>query len=121
MKNQKLPKCKSETINEVINAINQHYGFTQFEIQWEISLSQWDLRIREISYNPFIHVTKDNQNIVLVDVVFGIQINITDPNWKQMLFNAIDMELKNNQKIKNEREANGFNNILRAAGLYELI
>lgn len=121
MKNQKLPKCKSETINKVINVINQHYGFTEFEIQWELSLTQWDLWIKEISYNPFIHVVKDSQNIILVDVAFGIQLDITDPNWEQMLFNAIDMELKNNQKIKNEREANGFNAILRAAGFYDLI
>ena len=43
---------------------------------------------------------------------------MSDPNWKQILFDAIDAEQQKNQQIEIEREANGFNDLLRRAGLF---
>ena len=116
---KKLPKCKSETLNTIIKEIYNHYNFTRFEIQWEISLKRWELRIGEITpCYQFLNVYKNEPNVFYIGLCNEQRVDISDPNWKQILFNAIDAEQQNNQQIEMEREANGFNDLLRRTGLF---
>ena len=116
---KKLPKSKSETLNIIIEEIYHHYNFTRFEIQWEISLKRWELRIGEITpCYQFLNVYKDEPNVFYIGLCNDQRVDMTNSNWKQILFDAIDAEQQNNQQIEMEREANGFNDLLRRAGLF---
>ena len=115
----KLSKSKSETLNTIIEEIYHHYNFTRFEIQWEISAKRWELTIGEITpCYEFLHVYKDEPNVFYIGLCDAQRVDMTDPNWKQTLFDAIDAERKSNEQIEMEREANGFNDMLRRAGLF---
>ena len=117
----KLPKCKTETMNKVIDLIYDHYGFTRMELYWEISIKQHYLTVRDIYHNPIIYIYKDTPNLIYVDnYLHTAPIDINKAGWEKKLISKLDAIIKREKQIDQEREKNGFNDALRRAGLYDI-
>ena len=117
----KLPKCKTESMNKVIELIYEHYGFTRMELYWEISLKQHYLTVRDIYYNPIIYIYKDTPNLIYVgNYMQNTPIDMNNPGWEKKLITELDAIRKREKQIDQERENNGFNDALRKAGLYDI-
>ena len=118
----KLPKCKTESMNKVIELIYEHYGFTRMELYWEISLKQHYLTVRDIYYNPIIYIYKDTPNLIYVgNYMQNTPIDMNNPGWEKKLIIELDSIRKREKQIDQERENNGFNDALRKAGLYDIL
>ena len=118
----KLPKCKTESMNKVIELIYEHYGFTRMELYWEISLKQHYLTVRDIYYNPIIYIYKDTPNLIYVgNYMQNTPIDMNNPGWEKKLITELDAIRKREKQIDQERENNGFNDALRKAGLYDIL
>lgn len=118
----KFPKCKNQTINDVMHYIFTQYGYSDFEVSWEISNKSWDLWCKSIDSSlPIISVKKDSPTIIQDTLERKFRIDTITQGWENLLKVELDFLISKNSQIHNIKEANGLNDALRQIGLGHLI
>jgi hypothetical protein len=118
----KFPKCKNQTINDVMQYIFTQYGYSDFEVSWEMGNKSWDLWCKSIdSFLPIISVEKDNPTIIQDPLKRNFSIDTAIQGWESLLKVELDSLISRETQMYNTRELNGFNDALRQMGLGQLI
>mgnify|MGYP006974613159 CR=1 FL=1 len=118
----KFPKCKNQTINDVMQYIFMQYGFTDFKVSWEISNKSWELWCKSIrSFLPTLIVKKDTPTIIQDPTCQKFHIDTSIQGWENLLKTELDNFISQESQIYNAREMNGFNSVLRQMGLGQLV
>lgn len=118
----KFPKCKNQTINDVMKYIFIQYGYSEFKVSWEVSNKSWELWCKSIDSDlPIIIVEKDNPTIIRDPLNRTFRIDTSIQGWENLLKVELDSLISREVLYHNNRELNGFNNVLRQIGLGQLI
>ena len=95
----KFPKCKNETMNEVMKFMHERYGITYFEVRWELSLASWELRAGGImaSYDlPLLIVCRYEPTVIEfydnMDYRYHTKIDTKTADWKDLLSKKLDTQ-----------------------------
>ena len=130
MAQNKLPVCKSPTMTAAMQAIVKYMGYSNFELQWEITTKAWELRVKEIDCNPMIFVYKDNPDIINVTLLAyagrpqfngPTAIDVTQSGWEKLLCSVLNYNYNNAVWKYNEHEKMGFNAAMRSTGWLDKI
>lgn len=118
----KFPKCKNQTINNVMQYIFTQYGYSDFKVSWEISNKSWELWCRSINSSlPTLIVKKDTPTIIQDPLGQKFHIDTSIQGWENILTTELNNLISRETQIYNTRESNGFNDMLRQLGLGQLI
>lgn len=118
----KFPKCKNQTINDIIQYIFTQYGFTDFKVSWEISNKSWELWCKSINSSlPTLIVKKDTPTIIQDPLSQKFHIDSSIQGWENLLKIELDYLISREFQIYNAREINGFKDMLKQTGLGPLI
>ena len=86
----KFPKCKNEAINKAMQFMYERYGISSFDIKWEISLAQWELRTpKGFCWGlPLLVVCRHNPTIIVFnsnDANYRICIDTQNDDWQELV------------------------------------
>lgn len=90
----KFPKCKNETINQVMQFMHERYGTSSFDVVWELSLASWELRTPAgFRFGlPLLSVCRYEPTVIVFNAhsIYKTCIDTKNENWKDLLKNELD-------------------------------
>ena len=95
MKAIKLPKCKNEAINKAMKFMNERYGTSSFDIRWELSLAQWELRTpKGFCWGlPLLTVCRYEPTVIVFNshsITYNVCIDTQNDNWQELMAEQLD-------------------------------
>lgn len=95
MKTVKFPKCKNEAINKAMKFMNERYGTSSFDVRWELSLAQWELRTpKGFCWGlPLLTVCRYEPTVIVFNshsITYNVCIDTQNDNWQELMAEQLD-------------------------------